>query len=255
MPFSEETAVRAVRGRRNILKVLTIALGALAGTGAPGPASARKNRCFMRGTSIRTVRGRRKVEDLAIGDLVPTVFGGSLAIKALRSHAFERHDRQAIWPLEARPVRVKRSALADNVPSADLYLTHSHGLFLDGVLIPAGNLVNGSTIVIDEAPAAKKLEYFHIEFEQHDVIEVEGAHCESLWNPGAQQLDAGNACRPCAPYLGFNGGRGEVLSRIRSAMTLFVDRRHRLDVIRDRIEERGLSFAAANTEAHVQATL
>jgi Alginate lyase/Hint domain len=32
--------------------------------------------CFLKGTKIQTVLGERKVEDLAVGDLLPTVFGG-----------------------------------------------------------------------------------------------------------------------------------------------------------------------------------
>ncbi len=50
--------------------------------------------------------------------------------------------------------------------------------------------------------------------------------------------------RPCAPLLAFNGSRSEVASRIRSAISPWFDIRRPLDVIRDRIEERGLAMAA-----------
>ena len=33
--------------------------------------------CFLKGTMVRTITGERKVEDLAIGDLLPTHFNGN----------------------------------------------------------------------------------------------------------------------------------------------------------------------------------
>ena len=33
-------------------------------------------KCFLKGTKIQTAEGERKTEDLAIGDLLPTMFGG-----------------------------------------------------------------------------------------------------------------------------------------------------------------------------------
>jgi Hint domain len=44
-------------------------------------------------------------------------------------------SRSARWPDSVHPIRVSRSALADNVPHADLYLSPTHGLLIDDVLI------------------------------------------------------------------------------------------------------------------------
>ena len=35
-----------------------------------------KEHCFLKGTMIRTVHGDKKIEDLLVGDIMPTVFGG-----------------------------------------------------------------------------------------------------------------------------------------------------------------------------------
>ena len=43
------------------------------------------------------------------------------------------------------PIRITRSALGDDVPHADLYVTQTHAVLVDGVLVEAGNLVNGNT--------------------------------------------------------------------------------------------------------------
>ena len=39
--------------------------------------------CFLKGTRVRTIKGERKVEDLAIGDLLPTHSNGIQPIKSV----------------------------------------------------------------------------------------------------------------------------------------------------------------------------
>jgi hypothetical protein len=45
----------------------------------------------------------------------------------------------------------------------------------------------------------------------------------------------------CAPLLSCNGGRSEIKSRFRSAISPWIDRRQKLDIIRDELEERGIA--------------
>ena len=138
--------------------------------------------CFLKGTKIQTVLGERKVEDLAIGDLLPTMFGGMRPIQWIGRYPFKKSDPSKPWVKEALPVRIVRSALAPNVPHADLYVTRAHALFIDGVLVPAGSLINDTTITLYEAREYDELEFFHIKLESHDVIYAEGAPVETLAN-------------------------------------------------------------------------
>jgi len=193
--------------------------------------------CFLRGTLIRTAAGERQVEALQAGDFLPTLFGGLQPIRALRVHRYLRRAGEP-WSDEARPVLVCRSALGDGVPRRDLWLTGTHALFVDGVLIPAADLVNGTTIRHDDAGDLDRLDYFHIELDGHDVVEAEGAACESLLD-----RDTMAGVRPCAPIVGFNGGRSEAASRLRSALSPLLDRRRPVDVVRDRLEERAIELA------------
>jgi len=191
-------------------------------TGARAP-------CFLRGTRIRTAAGYRCIEELAPGEQLPSVFGGLRLIRRIRRTVLDRAAGTAPWPVHARPICIAPSAIAEDVPAAALMLTAAHALFIDGCLIPAGDLVNGTTIAPHETPGPV-LELFHIELDGHDVIDAEGCPCESLLMPGQEA---------CAPRLGFHGRRREVASRLRSAVAPWIDRRRPLDVIRDRLEGRG----------------
>src|SRR5579871_3416454 len=128
------------RTRRNIVKmgaILTFA--ALNSVSRTDPASAncgndkpvgkgcepgnpgKAQNCFLRGTTIRTVSGDRKIEDLKAGDLLPTMFGGPRPVQWIGRYRLKKSDPSKAWVEDALPVRIARSALAPNVPSADLY--------------------------------------------------------------------------------------------------------------------------------------
>jgi hypothetical protein len=196
--------------------------------------------CFLRGTAIRTAGGDRKVEDLAIGDLVPTVYGGMRPIQWIGRYCYRRGDASKPWAKSVRPVRIARSALGADTPRADLYLTQLHALLIDGVLVRADSLINDTTITLDTADEFDELEFFHIKLENHDVIYAEGAACETLL-PEAATADEG----PCAPLLSFNVPGARMKSRFRSAISPWIDRRQKIDVIRDRLEERGIALAGS----------
>jgi hypothetical protein len=53
---------------------------------------------------------------------------------------------------------VRRGALGEGVPRRDLCLTASHAVFVDGFLMPVGQLVNGTSIVLETAEGRDTLE-------------------------------------------------------------------------------------------------
>ena len=137
--------------------------------------------CYCRGTLIRTERGENRVERLKIGDKVMTAAGVPRPIKWIgqRSYAgrFIKGNKDAL------PIRVSAGALDDNAPKRDLWLSPHHALYfkdaaIGGVLIEAKILVNGVSIVQSEH--VKKVQYFHIELETHDVLIAEGTLAESF---------------------------------------------------------------------------
>jgi hypothetical protein len=185
---------------------------------------------------------------LSVGDLLPTVFGGPSHIQWIGRYSVKKSDSTKAWVKDALPVRVARSALGPDMPHADLHVTKAHALFIDGVLVTAGDLINGTTITLYDAREDNELEFFHIALARHNVIYAEGIPCETLLNVSKSAVNSAHRYGPpttqealCAPLLGFNGALSEIKSRFRSAISPWVDRRQKLDIIRDALEERGIA--------------
>jgi hypothetical protein len=257
-PFAE---IR--RSRRHLVKVGVIGASAiLADLSKMTPAAANCGHngkdvgegceCFLKGTMIRTADCDRKIEGLAVGDLLPTVFGGLCPILWIGRYSFKKSDPTKAWVKDVLPVRVARSALGPDVPHADLCVTKAHALLIDGVLVTAGSLINGTTITLYDARELDELEFFHIKLERHNVIYAEGAPCETVMNVDEKAINFAEYLRhygppttreaPCAPLLSLNGGRSEIKSRFRSAISPWIDRRQKFDIIRDELEERGIAL-------------
>jgi hypothetical protein len=216
----------------------------------PIPRKGNSGNCFLKGTGILTSEGERKIEGLAIGDLLPTKFGGLRPIQWIGRYPIRRSDPSKPWVKDALPVRIARSALAPDVPHTDLYVTGGHCLLIDGVLVPANMLINGTTITRCEAREYDKLEYFHIKLESHDVIYAEGVPAETLFYVDECAVNFASYLRRygmpieqearCAPLVEIWGRRAELKSRLRSALSPWIDLRNQADVVRDCLEERGI---------------
>lgn len=223
----------------------------------PKPHHNGNHKCLLAGTRIMTPTCEVPIEQLKLGDLVVTKDGTPRGIRWISRTIFER-DVGALWAEDVRPIRIAKDAIGPGCPHSDLYLSPAHMLYLNGVLIPAGDLVNGRTIVA-VSPDAVRLEYFHVELDRHDVLIAEGAPCESLLATAARRSDSANADEysalygslsaadmvPCAPIASYNGGRGALKSRLRSALALVVDLRRPADIVRDDVEARALYSKAA----------
>lgn len=215
------------------------------------------HKCLLAGTRILTPQGEVPVEMLKIGDLVMTKDGTARDIRWIGRTVLQRYG-DARWAEEQRPVRIAKDAIEAGCPRRDTYLSRAHLLYLNGVLIPADDLVNGRTIAVVE-PDANRIEYFHIELDRHDVLIAEGLPCESLLASPESRSTFGNAEEqsdvvanlpaaamvPCAPIAAHDGGRSALRSRLRSALAPLVDVRHAADMVRDSIEARAYLAKAA----------
>ncbi|HEV8677807.1 MAG TPA: Hint domain-containing protein, partial [Stellaceae bacterium] len=131
--------------------------------------------CFCRGTQILTDRGEVPVEDLAIGDRVMTLSGEAQPIRWTGHRAYD--GRFIAGNRAVLPIRIAAGALADGVPARDLCVSPGHALCINGVLLAAELVLNGTTIA--QMESVETVEYFHVEFDRHEVIVADGTPCES----------------------------------------------------------------------------
>ena len=255
-PDVEDADLTSRRTRRNMMAMGAIFASVVLAkttTALACPPAQCKSNCFLKGTKIRTAEGERKIEDLKIGDLLPTMFGGLRPIEWIGRYPFKRSDPSKPWVKDALPVRIARSALAPDVPHADLYVTGGHALLIDGVLVPAELLINGTTITRDEVREYDELEFLHVKLESHDVIYAEGVPAETLINVQESAVNFADYLRRygtaatdeehCAPHVHIWGGGVELKSRFRSALSPWIDLRNQADLLRDRLEDGAIDLS------------
>ena len=138
--------------------------------------------CFVTATKIATSRGDVAVEDINVGDLVVT---SSREYRPIRWIGHRTVNPRAFHdPASAMPIRIVAHAFAENRPARDLVVSPGHSLCVDvvgEVLIPAVALVNGSTIVQEDAD---HVTYWHVELDSHDILLAENMPAESYLEMG-----------------------------------------------------------------------
>ncbi|WP_324754500.1 Hint domain-containing protein [Roseovarius sp. Pro17] len=150
--------------------------------------------CFAAGTLITTATGLIAIEDLKAGDMVTTLDHGEQPIRWIGSRTLGLAELTAKPKL--KPIRFSASALGGGLPTRDLVVSPQHRVLIRSaiaermfgvteVLMPANKLVriDGINIVEDTT----EITYFHMLFDQHEIVFSEGAATESLY-PGPQAL-------------------------------------------------------------------
>jgi hypothetical protein len=132
--------------------------------------------CFMPGTMIRTPGGEVAVEMIACGDQVMTTDGRTEKVSWIGRQTVSLRFAD---PLRVLPIRIKAGALGENVPSRDLLLSPDHAILVGEVLIQAGALVNGTSIV-RETNVPQTFTYYHVELDDHSLILAENVPAETF---------------------------------------------------------------------------
>ncbi len=173
--------------------------------------------CFASGTGIATPTGRVEVQNLAVGDVVLARNSGVAEVIWIGTRTIDLTCHQT--PEKVWPVRVTAGAFGQGLPNADLWLSPEHAVYVDGVLVSIGFLLNGQTIVQEPRDA---ITYWHIALEAHDIVYAEGLPAESfLEDDNIQEFDIVGSWSghmptklPCAPKI----TQGLKLEAIRSRL-------------------------------------
>ena len=144
---------------------------------------------------ILTPDGEMPVEALHPGQLVVTQVDGVAVPQAVkwvghRRINLTRHPRAEIMA----PIRIERDAFSEGMPHSDLMVSPDHAVFVDGVLICAKQLVNGSTIRRERDWTA--VDYYHVELDQHAILLAEGLPAESYLDTGNRGFFANSSGQP-----------------------------------------------------------
>ena len=144
--------------------------------------------CFGKGTRIETKTGPFPVERLRVGDPVRTVDHRYQPVRWIGSRKLDMVDL-AMQP-NLLPIRIAKGALGPDTPNRDLLVSPQHRvlvrsriaqrMFKTGeILIPANKLLELDGVSV--AKGTKQVEYFHLLFDQHQIIFSDGAVTESLF--------------------------------------------------------------------------
>lgn len=142
--------------------------------------------CYLKGTLILTNKGFVPIENIKAGHKVVTK--GKIYKNKYINNAANLKFESVYWVSKfkvinlnskSRPICIKADALEKNYPLKDLYVSPNHGLLLNGEMVLAKNLVNGTTIYQDND--INDVEYYHLECESHSAIIANGVLSESYF--------------------------------------------------------------------------
>ena len=150
--------------------------------------------CFCAGTMIETDQGDVAVEDLAEGMMVRTRDNGLQSLRWVGNKVVDRVQLNRNEKLRA--VCIKAGALGNGFPVRDMRVSRQHRILVtskiaermfgdEEVLVAAIRLTALPGVYIDED--AESVTYYHLLFNQHEIVYAEGSPSESLFT-GPQAL-------------------------------------------------------------------
>jgi hypothetical protein len=143
--------------------------------------------CFARGTLIATQRGAVPIQDIRAGDKVQTMDNGYQPVRWIGS-------RTVCAQGDLAPIHIRQGVFG---ATADLLLSPNHRIWFrhpraelllgeEEILIAAKHLLDGRFVTRQEGTT---VEYFHMLFDNHQIVFAEGLASESL-HPGAECWNA-----------------------------------------------------------------
>ncbi len=144
--------------------------------------------CFVQGSMIATADGEIPIEDLKVGDLIETLDHGLKPIRWIGHRHLSAGDLAENENM--RPIRIRKNVISDGNCVGDLVVSPQHRILIASkvvqrmfgdteILVAAKQLraIDG----VDIANDFEDVTYFHILFDQHEIIYANGVPAESLY--------------------------------------------------------------------------
>ncbi len=142
--------------------------------------------CFGEGSQIDTPEGPRAIETLVAGDLVVTRDHGTQPIRWIGHRTVAAEGRNRPILIASGTMGAVRDLLLSKQHRVLVAHEWAHLLFEEPeVLVKAIDLINDKTICLDTS--RKQITYFHMMFDQHEVVTANGVACESYF-PGPSTM-------------------------------------------------------------------
>lgn len=143
--------------------------------------------CFTSGTFIAAAEGDRLIDDLKLGDLIKTRDHGLQPLRWIGRRTVLAKGKNA-------PILIKKGVLGEH---DDLVVSQNHRMLIVAaaadlyfgtpeVLVAAKHLLANKGVSLQENGTVT---YFHLLFDQHQIITANGAQSESFF-PGENALNA-----------------------------------------------------------------
>ncbi|MFN3526972.1 MAG: Hint domain-containing protein, partial [Paracoccus sp. (in: a-proteobacteria)] len=152
--------------------------------------------CFTAETLIETGKGLLPAAQIRAGMSVLTRDAGLQEVAWAGSHHLTRAELERRKNL--RPILIREGSLGDGVPSRDMVVSPQHRILVGSKIIARmfdepEALVAAKHLTelegVEAAPWNDGVTYTHFMFEQHQVVQAEGAYSESLFT-GPEALKA-----------------------------------------------------------------
>ncbi|QIE47042.1 Hint domain-containing protein [Pseudohalocynthiibacter aestuariivivens] len=143
--------------------------------------------CFTRGTMITTDQGALPIETLKSGAYVLTQDNGFQELKMVISRTVGKKELEKNPKLY--PVRITAKALGSGLPARDLVVSRQHRMVAQSTIVK--RMFGSSSVLIASIRLTRlpgiyvdtsfdSVEYFHLIFENHEVIFAEATPTESF---------------------------------------------------------------------------
>lgn len=138
--------------------------------------------CFSPDSFILTPNGPRQIGMLRAAELVITLDNGPQPVQQVLGRSYDRaqiRDHKSL-----RPIIIEAGAFGPSRPSRRMILSRQHGILArDGTaLIRAAHVVEELGAARIECDPAGGVRYAHILLQSHNLVQVDGIWCETVFN-------------------------------------------------------------------------